>query len=322
MPNQPPGVSEGYNSTRVDLSAAPGAEQDWDQIFASTNPEVTPQQPQVVSQPQQQADPFLKAGATVYNTAEDAVNGTIHKDDLIAKYRSFLTENGVDPNTMRPVQAQPVQQQPQPEPQRAPSPYKYLGNPDYFEQVADAATKRDKARYEMLMAEHAKEAAQMTLQNMLQPWAPILAETTRQRAIRQVSSEVPDFNRFIESPGYKQVLDTVPIFREMVQIGENDPVAAQRLPEVYKSMYLMYQGLTRNAAPQGQPVPQTQPQPVRQQPTLQPSALTPPPPGPGTQGWEQNDWRGARQVGNEARKQLIADGDKRFAGARFEDIGL
>jgi len=277
------------------------------------NPETNPPQP---VQPNQ---PFLRAGDTVYNTAEDAATGVAHKDSVIAKYRNFLAQNGLDPNAVLKDDYRP---QPQPQAQPQPvnnSPYKHYNNPNFFDEVAAAATAKDKAKYTQLMGEFANEAIQATLE----PWKATLAETNRNRAIRQASSEVPDFQKFIDGPGYKKVVDSFPLYKEMVQIGENDPTAAQRLPEVYKSMYLIYQGMNQS---QAQPVQATTAPPitptVRQQPTLQPSALTPPPPVSSTQGWQEAGWRGNKPLGNDARKQLISDGDNRYKGMRFEDLGL
>ncbi len=317
MPQDPTSVSSGYNTGHIDLSKAPGADQDWDSLFP--NPEIqTALQSQTATgttPPPSQDQVFLKAGDTIYKTAEDAIAGTAHKDELIANYRRFLTEQGVDPNTL---QKTAQQSQSQAEPQRN-SPYKYYGNPNFFDEVATAAATRDKVKYEQLMASHTQEAIQATLD----PWRATLAETSRNRAIRQASAEVPDFQKFIDGPGFKKVADTFPLYKEMVQIGENDPVAAQRLPEVYKSMYLIYQGMNQQTAQSGTTTvtPQVNPT-VRQQPTLQHSSLTPPPPATNTQGWAENNWHGNKTTGNEARKQLIQDGNQKFNGMKFEDLGL
>src|SRR5271166_5710211 len=132
MPD-PNSVSSGYNQGHIDLSKAPGADQDWDSLFPNpeTQTALTPQASQGTTpqqQPQAQSQPFLKAGETVYNTAEDAVTGVAHKDSEIAKYRSFLKANGVDPNTMQRAQAQSqVQQQPPP-------------TERFFDKIAAAAT--------------------------------------------------------------------------------------------------------------------------------------------------------------------------------------
>jgi hypothetical protein len=323
MPD-PNSVSSGYNSGHVDLSGAPGGDQDWDSLFPNpesqtalqpqvANPGTTPQQQ---PQAQQSTQPFLKAGDTVYNTAEDAASGVAHKDSVIAKYRDYLASQGLDPNAvLRGEQVRPQTQQPT----TPNSPYKYYGNPNFFEQVATAATARDAAKYTELMGQFTQEAIQANLQ----PWRATLAETNRFRAIRQVSAELPDFQKFMEGPGYKKVKESFPLYGEMEQIGENDPVAAQRLPEVYKSMYLIYQGMNQNQAPPQVTQSTTQTPPtVRQQPTLQTSSLTPPAPNVSTQGWQEANWRGNKSLGNDARKQLIQDGDNRYKGFRFEDVGL
>ena len=324
MPD-PNSVSPGYNSGHVNLQSAPGADQDWDSLFP--NPELqtalSPQATPSGTTPQQTpqaTQPFLKAGETVYNSAEDAATGIAHKDSVIAKYRDFLSKNGLDPNAVLRDEVQATRPQAQPTRDTTPnSPYKYYGNPNFFDEVASAASARDRAKYTELMGKFAQEAIQANLD----PWRSTLAETNRFRAIRQVSTEIPEFSKFIEGPGYKKVKESFPLYGEMEQIGENDPVAAQRLPEVYKSMYLIYQGMN-----QGQPnqqvttstVPNTPT--VRQQPTLQPSSLTPPSGPVNTSGWQESNWRGNRSLGNEARKQLIQDGDNKFKGMRFEDVNL
>lgn len=317
MPD-PNSVSSGANGGRISLTDAPGADQNWDELFP--NPElISATQSQTATQGTnpQTGQPFLKAGDTVYNTAEDAIQGTAHKDELIANYRRFLSEQGVDPNTLQ--RAQQTVQQSQAEPAKTNSQYKYYGNPEFFDKVADAAQRRDRVEYERLMSTHTQEA----ISAQLDPWRATLAETNRFRAIRQATAETPDFGKFIDGPGYKKVMDSFPLYKEMVQIGENDPVAAQRLPEVYKSMYLIYQGMNQTQGQVQSTTSTTQVNPtVRQQATLQPSSLTPPPPSGNTQGWQESSWRGNKPTGNEARKQLIQDGNAKFNGMRFEDVNL
>lgn len=301
----PDNVSAGANGGRIDLSKAPGADLDWDSLFP--NPELQPAQPQAATgttptqEPQAtQNQPFIKAGETVYNTAEDAVTGITHKDSEIAKYRSFLKENGIDPNTMQRVQAQP-QAQPQPD-----------KTARFFDKVAEAASKGDKDGYEAAMKEF--------FTGLIDPWRPTLAEMNRFKAYQQVARELPGFKEFYENGGYQQTLEKNPLIRDMNQIGENDPTAAQRLPEVYRLAYFNFKGT--------QPVQQTATSTTQTTPTVQPqrtlsnSTLTPPAPVSSTAGWQESNWRGARSLGNEARKQLIQDGDNRFNGMKFEDVGL
>jgi hypothetical protein len=306
MPND---VSTGYNTGRIDLSQAPAADMDWDQLFP--NPELQHQsaQPQAGSngtapQPELQANqnsPFLKAGDSVYNTAEDAINGVIHKDQEIAKMRNFLKTNGVDPNTLQTTAAQPqVVSQSKPDNQR------------FFDRIADAATRRDKDGYENAMKDF--------FNTLVDPWRPTLAEMNRFKAYQQVSRELPGFKDYYENGGYQETLNKNVLFKDMNQIGEQDPNAAQRLPDLYRSAYFYYKGITPSqgqvtSAPQNTPT-------VRSQPTLQPSALTPPDHSHNTQGWQESNWKGNKNPGNDARKQLIADGDNKFRGMRFEDVNL
>ncbi len=324
MPD-PNTVSSGYNQGHIDMSKAPGADQDWDALFL--NPESqTALQPQAASgttpqqtpQATQDTQPFLKAGNTVYNTAEDAIQGTTHKDDLIAKYRGYLTEQGIDPNTFQRVQ-QAQTQSTQSTPQTSTSQYKYYGNVNFFDEVAAAATKGDKAKYVELMDAHTREAISANLD----PWRQTLVSTNRLNAIRQTTNEIPGFAKFYGSPDYQKVIDNIPLYKDVIQVCENDPNAAGRLHEAYKAVYLTHQGMTQGQAQSQTTTSTTQTTPtVRQQPTLQHSSLTPPPPATNTQGWADNNWHGNKTTGNEARKQLINDGNQRFQGMRFEDLGL
>lgn len=322
MPD-PNSVSTGASQGRVDLSNAPLADQDWDMLFP--NPEV---QTALQTQPAQgtppsaaatsTTEPFLKAGTTVYNTAEDAIQGTAHKDDLIAKYRSFLQEQGVDPNTFQRVQ-QVQTQTVQPPAQTSNSQYKYYGNVNFFDEVAAAATKGDKARYVELMDAHTREAISANLD----PWRGTLVSTNRLNAIRQTTNEIPGFAKFYGSPEYQKVVENIPLYKDVINVCENDPNAAGRLHEAYKAVYLTYQGMNQTQAQSQATTSTTQTTPtVQQRQTLQHSSLTPPAPVSSTQGWQESNWRGNKPTGNEARKQLIQDGDAKFQGMRFDDVGL
>lgn len=297
-------VSPGANGTRIDMSNAPGSDLDWDSLFP--NPELAAQQPQAATgtNPQQVAQqpqaPFLKAGNTVYNTAEDAINGVTHKDAEIERLRGFLKENGVNPNTLQRANAQQPQavQQTQSEPQQS-----------FFDRVADAATRRDKVAYESAIREF--------INSTIEPWRPTLAEMNRFKAYQQVSRELPGFKEFYEGGQYNETLDKNPLLKDMNQIGENDPMAAQRLPDVYRLAYYNYKG-TQPVQTTTQAIPPT----VRSNPTLQPSALTPPAPTPNTQGWSQPSHSLTQRGTNEARKALIEDGNRKFEGMSFDSLGL
>ena len=315
MPN-PNSVSPGANGTRVDFSQAPGADTSWDDLFPSTEgPAPPPQASAGINPPQNppqapEQQPFLKAGESVYLTAEEAARGIEHKDSLVAKYRDYLSEHGVDPNTLQSTNPEP-QAQPQSQPQTS---HKWLGKGrEYFTALSKAAQAQDMEQYERITGEYQQER----LQDFLAPYQPLLAETARQRAIRSVSSEIPDFEKFVASPDYKKTLDSFPLYREMIQIGENNPVAAQRLPEVYKSLYLINQGFNRQqAVSNGAPVQQTQ-APVQNPPrpqSMAPSTLTPPQPGVDTRNWTTD---------KSARKQLLEDGRARgIDGRNWSELGL
>jgi hypothetical protein len=86
-------------------------------------------------------------------------------------------------------------------------------------------------------------------------------------------------------------------------------------------MYLSYQGLNQSQTQSTTVTPQNTPT-VRSIPTLQPSSLTPPAGPSNTQGWQESSWKGNKSLGNEARKSLIEDGNQKFNGMHFEDVGL
>jgi hypothetical protein len=321
MPD-PNALSPGSNGGRIDLSGAPGADTSFDDLFLPEGvpagqpqaaPGTTP--PQTPQAPSNQ--PFLKAGDTVYLTAEDAAQGVAHKDQLVARYRTFLAENGFDPNELRPLQPQAPAA-----PQSVPSKYKYLGNgKQYYADLAKAADRQNPnpEEYERITRQYQQEV----FSSMYEPYAPLMAESARQRAVRQVSAEIPNFQAFLDSPEFKKTTESIPLYKDMLQLGENDPEASKRLPEVYRMIYLTHQGMNRqqvnsNPALNAPPVTPT----VRPTPTLQPSSLTPPPPGVDTRNWTQSTGQGVK-LQNEARKQLIEDGVNRgLAGIDWGSVGL
>ena len=317
MPD-PNALSSGFDKGHIDLSGAPGADTSFDDLFP---PEGAPAAPSQAAQgtppPQTPQAPFLKAGDSVYNTAEDAANGLAHKDQLVARYRAFLAENGFDPNELKA--REPAQSQ---TPPPAPSKYKYLGNgKKYYEDLAKAAdrTNPNPEAYEAITRQYQQEV----FADMYAPYAPLMAESARQRAIRQVSTDIPNFQAFLESPEFKKTTESIPLYKDMLQLGENDPEASKRLPEVYRMIYLTHQGMSRqqansNPAQVAPPVTPT----ARPTPTLQPSSLTPPPPGVDTRNWTQSTGNGVK-LQNEARKQLIEDGQNRgLANLDWGSVGL
>lgn len=306
-------VSSGFDKGYVDLSSAPGADNAWDDLFQNPENPATPSQVATGTTPLQtpqagtEGQPFLKAGDSVYNTAEDAAKGLEYKDQLVARYRQFLNEQGFDPNELRPKDS------PQATP-TTPSPFKYLNQgKKYFDDLAAAVKNHDEVAYELVNRTYQQEV----INNTLAPYGPLLAETGRQRAVRRVAAEIPDFEKFLYSEDFKKTVSAIPLYKEMLQIGETDPNASERLHEVYKAVYLTHQGMIR---PQVATAPVTQAPPVsitptvRQGSTMAPSTLTPPPPSIDTRGWTTD---------REARKQLIKDSEARGIGtADWNKVGL
>lgn len=274
------------NGSYVDLNAAPGADMNFDDLFPAedsnlsasqtptgTTPPVAPQ-----ATPVNPAAPevFIRAGSTVYRTPEDAVTGIQHKDTLIDKYRRFLTEKGVNPDTLQSSQPQaPVQPAP---PAEAPS--TYLGHEEaLFDDLSAAISRGDKKGYGRLLATY----NQQLMTEQFAPVAPLISEVARQRSVRQVSLEAPGFSEFQSSAAYPATLDSLPRLKEAIQIAETNFSASDSLSELYKIAYLAFQGQRQPSAPVV-PTPTVQPvavapniqQPFR--PTSTPSAMTPPQP--------------------------------------------
>lgn len=283
MPN--PSTPTSPNGSYVDLGQAPGADMNFDELFPVEDQNLgAPQSPQGTTPPTPEAQPpvaqqpdfFIKAGSTVYKTSEDAVQGIRHKDTLIAQYRKFLADKGVNPDTLQANQVQAPPQVAQPVDQ---SPQSYINHEDtLFDDLASAISRGDKKGYGKLLAKYNNEL--MTEQ--FAPVAPLISEVARQRAVRQVTMEAPEFASFVTSENYGSTLDSLPRLKEAINVAENNFAASDSLGELYKIAYLAYQGSRK---PAEQVVPATQAQPVvaaqNQQtfrPTQTPSAMTPPMP--------------------------------------------
>lgn len=253
------------SSGQMDFHDAPGADMSFDDLFPSEadTAVVQPAAPETppAEKPQAPApDFFIKAGRTVYKTQADAEEGISHKDTLIDKYRSFLATQGVDPDTLQTVP---------PKPTEPPSPYTYLGNDKkLYTDLAAAADRRDPEAYARTLRQYNSEV----LASEFAPIAPLISEVARQRAIRQVSSEVPEFTNFVASEDYRQTLETLPRLKEAISHAENDFRGADSLGELYKIAYLASQGRRKP-----EPVVAV-PNPTPTRPTTSPSTMTPPTP--------------------------------------------
>lgn len=260
-PNSQPGTQNPIPNSPVAadtswMSSQPGADFDLDALFP--NPEVPLQAPpQAPAAPQPQApaqapEVFLKtATGTVYKTPEEAVRGTEEKDRVIAQLRAQVAASqGVDP-------LKKSNQEPPSDPRVA-----------YFKELASAAEKGDAASY--------LDTLGRIQDARLAPYAPLLAEVARERAVRKLESEMPAARQFLQSSTYNETLDALPRLKEAITMSENDPNMADQLKELYKIAALSAQGmrtseLVRTAAANN-PV-----QPVASRPTLTASTPTPTP---------------------------------------------
>lgn len=298
MPN-PNELSPGAVGTRVDLSSAPGAEINFDDLFpvdpanlsAPQVPQGTPTEP-----PQAPADNwFLKTddGKIVYRTQEDAIQGIAHKDALVDRYRTYLKSQGIDPDSLQNARTAPEPQAPS-----APQPgYKYFQNgKNLYKDLSEAVTKNDPDAYERTMRTYQMEV----LQNEIAPVVPLLTEVARNRAVRKVSTEVPEFETYLRSDDYRQSVERLPILKEAINNAENNFAMADKLDQLYQLAYLVSQGMKKNTAPAPVAAP-VQTQPV-QRPTTTSSTLAPPQPSVSTQNWASD---------SNARRQLIKDFEAR-----------
>lgn len=253
--------------TSIDMSGAPGADISFDDLFPvepqSTGPQsqpgtTPPVQPQAPVAAPPAPEFFLKGTKSVYKTPEDAIKGLDTKDDLIERYRSFLSTQGVDPNTLQPTK--------KPEPQAQPV------NPDekLFDDLSGAVGRGDKRGYAEVLRNYMAE--------QFAPVAPLMSEVARQRAVRQVSQEVPEFTSFISGDDYKQTLESLPRLKQAIEAAEGNLSMADSLGELYKITYLAAQGRRKPepvvAAPVAAPVQST----PAARPTTSPSTMTPPQP--------------------------------------------
>lgn len=276
------------------MSSAPGADIPFDELFPSegdhavaqpTVPETTPQ-----NLPQAPPDFFLKTEKSVYKTSEDAARGVAHKDQLIDRYRAYLQDQNIDPDTL--------QTRPKPAVQDPSDPYRYLGKEGkIFDDLSDALTRHDKAGYDKVLSQAFDEKLNATLG----PLAPLIAEISQQRAVRQVSEQAKDFSTFRYSDDFTKVRQSIPLLDNAIKSAESDYRMSDQLPDLYRMVYLIHQG-----GQKPEPAPNTGLPPVQTspsaRPTTSPSTMTPMPPAPATQDWATN---------RDSRKQLIRDMETR-----------
>lgn len=270
MPNDPA-------ATSVNLQDAPGANLSLDDLFPvdpASNMSADPQGPtsgtplQPPQAPQTPPPPpefFLKAGHSVYKTADEAARGIEHKDTLIDRYRSYLEQQGLDPDTLQPKQAAT------PGTPQAPPSYLRDGK-KYYRDLVEAVQRGDEEGYARVQQQFLMEG----ISSVLGPAIPLVSDVARTKAVRQVSTEIPDFNSFIDSQPYREVLDSMPLLKDAIGRAESDFSQASQLSDLYKIAYFAGQGRRNLSAAPAQPTTPTQP--TARPTTMTSSTLTPPPP--------------------------------------------
>jgi hypothetical protein len=247
------------NNFAVSFEEAPHGDLSLDDIFGDPQPTaVTTTEPEQT--PASQAQPFLKtATGTVYNSADDAVKGIEHKDQLIAELRQKLSStNGVDPIK------QPT------------GPKNYLDDKEgYFRDLSDAVATKNPERYMEIQSK-------FVLDN-LAPIAPAITNLVKANAVEQVVVQVPKFKEFMASQDYHDTLDALPLLKGAIETTERNPAASDQLPQLYRMAYDISAArkipdLVRQARPvETRPTVQSTPMsaPNTPNPSAQPDLSTP-----------------------------------------------
>jgi hypothetical protein len=252
----------GVSAGSINFDDAPGGDLSLDDIFGDSQGSPTTVN-QTSSEPQSTpvdtnlpAEPVIKTKTgTVYKSIEDAVSGIEHKDALIASLREQVRVNtGQDPLSQR--RPDPVQS----------GPKSYLEDQgQYFEDIADAVSKKDTAAY--------MKAQQKLIWDNLGPLAPTITALSKANAERVVSSEIPEFAGFLNSEQYQTITQHSPLLADAIRTAESNPAAGSQLTELYRVAYLASQGsrvpeLVRSA--------RQEPSQVQSRPTVHSTPVPPP----------------------------------------------
>lgn len=197
---------------------------------------VTP--PTEVAQPSQPAEPFLRtASGTIYKSAEDAAQGVQHKDELIARLRQEAIERtGIDP-----VSGQPVVRRQDP-------PKSYTQDRKRFiDDLANAAKSNDYDAY--------GKVQEQFVQDVLSPYAPILATLARSQAVESVSQSIPEFRQFVGSTDYTETLERHPILKDAIATSEGNPSASGQVAQLYRMAFELASKKPEIVRAQAQPIP-------------------------------------------------------------------
>ncbi len=284
MPDQPD-VSAVAPRGVVDLSGAPAALDDatFDALFPADGVSRVTPAPQVQSQGTPPAAPqtpiatatqtpaatptddvFLKGERSLYKTKEAALEGLNQKDALIEQLRQrYSLTTGIDPITGQPVGQAALQ---------SPQQIDYQQNPNqYLDDLYKAAKEGGAEGYRNVQAKF--------ILDLLKPIAPILQNTVRQQAVKQVTSEIAGFDTFVGTPAFGRALDANPQLKDAISTAESDFRFQSQLPGLYKTAYLVAQGMQLPEILQAQTVPrqaQTQTQTPHARPTVTPSTPSAP----------------------------------------------
>jgi hypothetical protein len=265
-----------------------------DDEFSFATTQNTPAEPASPTPPQatpNDPDFFLKAGDSVYKSAQEAAEGIRHKDTVIQDMRQKLIAiTGYDPLTQKPIGA--------PAP-AAPQESNYAESYEsYLRDLQTAVDRNDPAGYARVQ--------QKFVMDTLSPYAGVLVDLSRSQAVEAACKDIPEFRQFKDSQDYREVLESAPKLKQAIELAEQDMRFKADLPDLYKMAYGIGQyrkmpELLRAAAQQ--PATPNSP-PAR--PTTSPSHV--PPPAPlRTEGQNPNDLLRTP----EGRKALIEDAQRR-----------
>ena len=296
-PNQAPNAVPTPNPAQENAWDPPAGDLNLDDLFP--NPELAEQQPAPATQPPPPAAPeyFLKASTgTVYKSHEDAVRGTEEKDRTIERLKGQIAAN------------------PQPTPPPPGQPDSDAFAKDIFKRLSDAASSGNEKAYLQTLAEF-----QMS---QLAPFAPLLTEVAKEKAIRAMEPEAQDFRKFVGSAEYERTLEQFPLLKDAIRVAEQDPYRSGQLPEFYRLVYRSYTG-EHAGERQAREIATNVPAPPPSRPTL--TSSTPTLPATGIPAQSLRMTRDQVLQDRNARKEFLKRFEAENSGAlntSWSQVGL
>lgn len=271
-----------------------GADISLDDLFPNPDEPTTAQPVPKPAVAQPAADEvFIRANTgTVYRTKEDAVRGTEEKDRIIEQLRGEVTQlKGTDP-LKKANQVVATTPEPDPFDQAA---------GQMFDRLVDAVQRGDKRAYIETQMEINRAA--------MSPYAPIIAEVARERAVRQLETKSKGVREFLASSDYEEVLGQIPALKQAIEVSESNPdLATSQLPQLYELAF--YSSLGRRAPDLVRAAVQAAPTPEPARPTMQ--TTTPSLPQAGD----------SRDLSGQSEDQLLKTPDgRKFIIEQFERSG-